>query len=134
MSSAINEYVECSRCGFAFQGEEVGKHPGEHDPCPKCGSLRRHIRVSVKETWRLSEYIGIKAKKQNSKHKKNRADHEFEEGKKIGRDGRPVYKKLIRDREHPNSDNSYQELVKDVKTGKVIVDKHEKLSKHRGNA
>ena len=88
--------------------------------------------MSVKETWGLSEYIGIKAKKSSSKHKSNRADHEFAEGKKIGRDGKSVYKKLIRDREHPNSDNSYQELVKDAKTGKVIVDKHEKLSEHRG--
>jgi len=131
MPSVVNESVECSNCGFVFQGDEVGEHPGEHDPCPNCGSLRRHIHVSVKETLELREYIGIKAKKQNSKHKKSRADLEFEEGKKIGKDGKPVYKKLIRDREHPNSDNSYQELVVDTKTGKVIVDKREKLSEHK---
>ena len=130
MSGVVNESVECSSCGFVFQGDEVGKHPGEHDPCPNCGSLRRHIRVSIKETLGLSEYIGIKAKKQNSKHKNNRADYEYEEGKKKGKDGRPVYKKLVKDREHADSDNSYQELVIDAETGKVIVDKREKLSEH----
>ena len=86
--------------------------------------------MSIKETWGLSEYIGIKAKKQDSKHKNNRADYEFGEGKKKGKDGRLVYKKSVKDREHADSDNSYQELVIDVKTGKVIVDKHEKLSEH----
>ena len=132
MSSEVSQSVECSECKYVFQDDELDQNSEKRKPCPNCGSLRRSIHVTVKETLGLSEYIGIKAKKQNSKHKKNRADHEFEEGKKIGRDGRPVYKKLIRDREHPNSDNSYQELVIDTKTGKVIVDKHEKLSEHRG--
>ena len=131
MSGEVSESVECSECSYVFQGEELDQDSKERKPCPNCGSLRRNIRLSVKETLGLSEYIGIKAKKQNSKHKKRRADYEFEEGKKIGKDGKPVYKKLIRDREHPNSDNSYQELVIDTKRGKVIVDKHEKLSGHK---
>ncbi len=130
MSDTISETVECSDCGYVFHGEEVGKHPGEHNPCPNCSSLRRHIRLSIKETLGLSEYIGIKAKKSSSKHKGNRADYEFGEGKKIGKDGKLVYKKSVKDRENANSDNSYQELVVDVKTGEVIVDKHEKLSEH----
>ena len=134
MSNTISESVECSDCGYVFHGEEVGKHPGEHNPCPNCSSLRRHISLSIKETLGLSDYIGIKVKKLSSKHKKNRADYEFEEGKKIVKDGKLVYKNSVKDRENANSDNSYQELVVDVKTGKVIVDKHKKLSKHRGNA
>ncbi len=87
--------------------------------------------MSVKETWGMSEYIGIKAKRIDSKHKRNRADYEFEEGKKKGKDGRLVYKKLVKDREHADSDNSYQEHVIDAETGKVIVDKHERLSEHK---
>ena len=130
MSEAVSESVECSDCGHIFQGDKVGEHPGEHEPCPNCGSLRRHIRVAVKETWGWNEYIGIKAKKQSSKHKSNRANHEFEEGRKIGKDGRLVYKKSVKDRENADSDNSYQELVVDVETGEVIVDKREKLSEH----
>ena len=130
MSSAVNESVECGSCGLVFQGDEVGEHPGEHEPCPNCGSLRRHIRVSVKETWSWNEYNKIKAKKASTTHKKHKVRHEFEEGKKKGNDGRLVYKKLVKDREHAKSDNSYQELVIDVETGKVIEDKHEKLSEH----
>jgi len=87
--------------------------------------------VSVNETLELSEYVGIKAKKQDSKHKKNRADYESEGGKTRGRDGRLVNKELVKDREHASSDNSYRELVVDAETGKVIVDKHEKLSEHK---
>ena len=130
MSGEVSESVECSECSYVFQGEELDQDSKERKPCPNCGSLRRNIRLSVKETLGLSEYIGIKAKKPTSKHKKNRADYEYEEGKKKGKDGRLVYKKLVKDREHASSDNSYQELVIDVKTGKVIVDKHEKLSEH----
>ncbi len=87
--------------------------------------------MTVKETLVLHEYIGLQAKKPSSKHKKNRVDYEFEEGKKKGKDGRLIYKKLVKDREHADSDNSYQEHVVDAETGKVIVDKHEKLSEHK---
>ena len=130
MSGEVSESVECSECSYVFQGEELDQDSKERKPCPNCGSLRRNIRLSVKETLGLSEYIGIKAKKPTSKHKKNRADYEYEEGKKKGKDGRLVYKKLVKDREHASSDNSYQELVIDSETGKVIVDKHEKFSEH----
>ncbi len=133
MSSDINESVECSECGFVFQGNEVGKHPREHEPCPNCGSLRRHVRVSVKETWGLSEYTGIKAKKQGSEHKNKRADYEFGEGKKKGGDGKLVYKRMVRDREHPNSPGSYIEYVRD-KDGNIIVNKSEKLSEHTSSS
>jgi predicted RNA-binding Zn-ribbon protein involved in translation (DUF1610 family) len=132
MSGVVNESVECSSCGFVFQGDKVGEHPGEHEPCPNCGSLMRHISLTIKETWSWNEYNKLKAKKLSNTHKKHRADYEFEEGKKIGKDGKLVYKRLVKDRENTNSDNSYQELVIDVKTGDVVVDKHEKLSKHGG--
>ncbi len=131
MSGEVSQSLECSECSYVFQGEELGQDLRERKPCPNCGSLRRHVRLSVKETLSLSEYIGVEAKKQDSKHKKNRADYEFGEGKKTGKNGRLVYKKLVKDREHADSDNSYQELVIDSETGKVIVDKHEKLSEHR---
>lgn len=130
MSGVVNESVECSNCGFVFQGDEVGEHPGEHDPCPNCGSLRRNVRLSVKETLVLSEYIGIKAKQQKSTRKKSKADYEFEEGKKKGKNGEMVYKKRIINREQPNLIGSYIEVVKD-KDGNIIVDKNEKLSEHK---
>ena len=130
MSGVVNESVECSSCGFVFHGGEVGEHPGEHEPCPSCGSLMRNIRLTIKETLGLSEYIGIKAKKQSSKHKKNRVDYVFEEGKKKGKDGEMVYKKRVINREQPDLLGSYIELVRD-KDNNIIVNKNEKLSEHR---
>jgi predicted nucleic acid-binding Zn-ribbon protein len=129
MSGKVSESVECGNCGYIFQDDELERNSREQKPCPNCGSLRRHIRLSVRETLGLSEYVGIKAKKQNSKHKKNRADYELEEGKKKGKDGKLVYKKRIVNREHPDLPNSYVEVVKD-KDGKIIVNKSEKLSEH----
>ncbi len=119
--------IECGKCGYVFQSDVLA---GKPSPCPNCGALGGHAYLTHKETLSLNEYIGLKAKKPTSKHKHNRADYEFGEGKKIGGDGRLVYKKTVRDRENAESDNSYQEFVKDVKTGKVEVDKHEKLSEH----
>jgi DNA-directed RNA polymerase subunit RPC12/RpoP len=131
MSSEVSQSVECSECNYAFHDDELDRDLEKRIPCPNCGSFRRTVHVTVKDNLVLHEYIGLKAKKPSSTHKKSRADYEFEEGKKKGKNGRLVYKKLVRDREHAASDNSYQELVIDVETGKVIVDKHERLSKHR---
>ncbi|MFC2071513.1 hypothetical protein ACFLUU_02185 [Chloroflexota bacterium] len=122
--------VECSICGFGFNREEVSGSLQERKPCPNCGSLRRNIRLTFRETLGMSEHIGIKAKKQNSKHKNNRADYEYEEGEKKGKDGELVYKKRVINREHPDSPNSYVEVVKD-KDGDILVNKSEKLSEHK---
>ena len=78
----------------------------------------------------IHEYIGLEAKKPYSKHKKNRADYECEKGVKRGRNGKLVYKKIVRDREHPESPDSYVEYVRDEE-GNIIVNKTEKLSEHR---
>lgn len=131
MSSEVSQSVECSDCKYVFQSGELGQDSGKGKPCPNCGSLRRSIQLTVKDTLVLNEYFGLEAKRASSKHQRDRADYEFEEGKRKGKDGRLVYKKLVKDREHAGSDNSYQELVIDTKTGKVIVDKHEKLSEHK---
>ena len=130
MSGKIQQTVECSECKYVFKDDEVDNDTEKRKPCPNCGSLRRNLNLTVKDTMVLHEYIGLKTKKPSSGHKKNRADYEFEEGQKKGKDGRLVYKKLVKDREHADSDNSYQELVIDTKTGNTIVDKHEKLSEH----
>ena len=131
MSNEVSESVECSECKYVFQGDDLVQDSEKRKPCPNCGSLRRNIHLTVNDTLVLHEYIGLKVKKPYSKHQKNRADYEFEEGKKKGKDGRLVYKEVVKDREHADSDNSYKELVIDTETAKVIVDKHEKLSEHR---
>jgi len=79
----------------------------------------------------LLESVKLEVKQPTSTHKKGRADYELEQGEKIGKDGKLVYKKSKKDREHSNSPHSYIENVIDIETGEVIVDKDEKLSDHR---
>ena len=131
MSGVDNVHVECTGCGFVFLDGKVEKHPQEHKSCPNCGSFAQHIGLTISDSVSVSDYVRGEARRLDSRHKGNRADHDFEEGTRHGGDGRLVYKKNVRDREHPHSDGSYQELVIDVKTGEVIVDKHERLSDHR---
>jgi predicted nucleic acid-binding Zn-ribbon protein len=126
-----NMSVECTNCGFIFPSDGLNEPVDKRKPCPNCGSFRRNIRFTHTETLELREGLNLKANKPTSKHKKHRADYEFEEGEKLGRNGRLVHKKVIKDRERANSPHSYQELVKDVKTGEIIVNKDEKLSEHR---
>ena len=72
MPDTIRKSVECSDCGYVFHREKAGKHPGEDNPCPNCSSLKRHIHLSIKETFGLSDYIGIKVNKL-SKHRGKRS-------------------------------------------------------------
>ena len=97
MSSEVSRSVECSECKYVFQDGDIERDSEKRKTCPNCGSLRRNINLTVREALVLHEYVGLKAKKPTSKHKKNRADYEFEEGKKRGKDGRLVYKKLVKD-------------------------------------
>ena len=127
MDSKNSITIECGKCGYVFQSDVLA---GKPNPCPICGSFGGHAYLTHKETVNLNEYIGLSAKKPTSKHKHNRADYEFGEGKKIGKDGKLVYKKRIMNREHPDLPDSYVEVVKD-KDGNIIVNKSEKLSEHR---
>jgi rubredoxin len=131
MSEVANESVKCDDCGYVFQGDDLDQDSGKRKPCPKCGSLKRQIFLSIKETLELSEYIGIKARNPSIKHKKNRPDYESEQGVTRGKNGKRVYKRKVIDREHPDSPGSYTEYVRD-KDGNIIVNKSEKLSAHRG--
>ncbi|GAH73430.1 unnamed protein product [marine sediment metagenome] len=74
----------------------------------------------------MFESVKLKAKKPSSTHKKHRSNYVLEQGKKIGKDGKLVSLERIIDRDS----NHYKEIVKD-KDGKVIVNKDEKLSKHK---
>ena len=94
------------------------------DSCSRYRSV--HINAKVKS------YGLLKAKKivTNSKHK-HKSVYDLEQGKKIGKNGKLVDVKKIKDREHSNEPHSYIETVKDVETGEIIVNKDEKLSEHR---
>jgi uncharacterized C2H2 Zn-finger protein len=130
MSDVSKESVECATCGYEFPLYELSKPSNERSPCPNCGSLKRKFKVTIEDTVKSYGYLKGEMKRPVSKHKNNRADYEFEEGKKMGKDGKLVYKRKVIDREHPDLPDSYVEYVRD-KDGKVIVNKSEKLSEHR---
>ena len=132
MNSEDSMTIKCSECGYVFQNDELEPNPRELKPCPDCGALRRHAYLTHKETLSLNGYVHLEAKKQGSKHKGNRADYEFGEGKKKGKDGEMVYKKRVVNREQTDLPGSYIEVVKD-KDGNVVVNKNEKLSEHRAS-
>jgi predicted nucleic acid-binding Zn-ribbon protein len=129
MSSESNESVKCGNCGYIFQGNDIDQKSGERKPCPKCGSLKRIFYPEVKDTLIAHDCIGLEAKKPGTKHKKNRADYEEEKGVRKGKDGKLVFVRKIKDREHPELPDSYVEYVRD-KDGNIIVNKSEKLSEH----
>ena len=149
MMVEYTKFIKCSKCGYIFGNGELGQPAVECIPCPKCGSLNRNIcitieakigsavsakivepDVTIKKELDLLASQKIEKRKPGSKHKKHRPDYELTQGKKIGEDGKLVDKKVIMNREHPDSPHSYIEIIKD-KDGNVIVHKDEKLSKHR---
>ena len=129
MSGVVNESVKCGTCGYLFHDADLDQESGKHKPCPKCGSLKRIIDVAVEDKLTLHDYLAVEIKRPLSKHKKHRADYESGQGIIRGKNGKLVYKKKVRDREHPDSPGSYVEYVRD-KDGNIIVNKSEKLSEH----
>jgi hypothetical protein len=129
MSDEVNDSVQCP-CGYIFHGDDVDQESGERKPCPKCGSLKRIFNKGLKDGITSHDYIGLEVKKPYTKHKKNRADYESEQGVTKGRNGKLVFKRKVKDREHPDSPDSYVEYVRD-RDGNIIVNKSEKLSEHR---
>ncbi|MBI4267996.1 MAG: hypothetical protein HY662_04340 [Chloroflexi bacterium] len=130
MPNVVNQSVECGNCGYALPLDNLSKPSDECSPCPNCGSLKRKFNVTIEDRVESHEYLKGEMKKPSSKHKKKRADYEFEQGVTTGKDGKLVYKRKVKDREHPDSPDSYVEYVRD-KDGNIIVNKSEKLSEHR---
>jgi len=129
MSDVVNDSVQCP-CGYIFHGDDLDQESGKRKPCPKCGSLKRIFNEKAEDGVVLSEHLKGEIKKPSSRHKKGRADYEFEQGVIKGKNGKPVYIRKVIDREHPDSPESYVEYVRD-KNGNIIVNKSEKLSEHR---
>jgi rubredoxin len=130
MSGVSKESVECGNCGYVFHGDDIDQESGKRNPCPSCGSLKRKFNVAIEDTVELHGYLKGEMKKPTSKHKKKRADYEFEQGVTKGKNGKLVYKKKVTDRQNPDSPDSYIEYVRD-NDGNIIVNKREKLSEHR---
>jgi len=96
-------------------------------PCPYCGSEKRDIKVEVREEIKIRESLRGRQKRKGFK----KFMVEFLQGwfpsknKKEFPDG--VQKTRLIDKKN----DKYQEKVIDEKTGKIVVNKDEKLSEHK---
>lgn len=115
--------IECADCGRILDEPVEGIASGQV-PCPYCGSLRRHVRLSFSETLALHERVKLKARDP----KGGRPRYEAVQGDDLSRKtGRWMKLTRIIDRAR----DWYQEIVTDPRTGEAVHKTEEPLSQHR---
>jgi predicted nucleic acid-binding Zn-ribbon protein len=110
--------ISCLDCGFVFNDND------HNNPCPKCGSHNRSLKLTDKIT--SYELLKLGKKGTNSRKHKHMFDQDILAGDRVGRDGKLISIKQIIDREH----DTYKKVIKD-EHGQIIIQKEEKLSEHR---
>ena len=127
MASEDNiEIVRCNNC-MTVVNESPSLQRSQRTPCPVCGSLSRdHIRlvdtkvaVAVPKLKTRGKRLG-KGKPFIEQEGKHEVYHDTGEEQDVTR---------VFDHEH----NTYIEIIKDSKTGKVICEHREPLDQHRGH-
>jgi hypothetical protein len=119
--------VQCGDCE-AFLVDE-SPHDKERQPCPECGSRRRHITMNVAEELKLYEQLRVRQKEKGTPgyiHDQITGDDYTKATGKFNKKVRIIDRRNDR----------YYECVTDAETGKVMHLRDEKLSEHygRGNA
>lgn len=98
-------------------------------PCPRCGSTKQNIKISISEEITVRECLKGKVKDKNYPSKKN-PRKEFVIGDEVSKsDGKWMKKERIIDKEK----NQYKEVVIDSSTGEIIHSTNEELKKHVGH-
>jgi hypothetical protein len=117
--------IECGECGFPID-EPVDSEASKRRPCPNCGSLRRHVRLSYSETLSLHEKSKIIARPSGG----GKPTYEAIEGDDLNRKN-GVWMRLHRviDR----AKNRYHERIIDPRTNTIIHESDEPLDKHIGH-
>lgn len=113
----------CKNCSFKLSKEVK--------ICPKCGCSNKLVKMNVggelkfRSTLKGRKFILDKkgwVKEVLSGWFSSGNKAEFPEG---------IEKKRVIDKEHYKNEDSYQEKIKDIKTGKTVRDIKESLEKHR---
>jgi hypothetical protein len=116
------ELVSCGNCKLVLN--EISDIPfDKRIPCPCCGSTSRAYEMEITDTIKLNSNIGLKGKHPNQK------DPFFEQnsGSDFWKKGNKFMDKVrIIDREK----DYYEETIKDPKTGDIVYQCIEPLSKH----
>jgi DNA-directed RNA polymerase subunit RPC12/RpoP len=122
---SIDLLVKCGTCGEELK-EPTNLTPENRIPCPKCGSLIRIYSAEIKETIRLRDKIGMKAKRGG----KGKPFIETVTGDDLHRKtGKWNHIERVIDRET----NSYSETITDPDTGIIIHQCEEPLSEHKNH-
>ncbi len=103
------------------------KLESNHAPCPSCGCKNVEVKATAATAIGLALKSSLKARHKQKgfkKFKKETVNGHFESGDPKYPNG--VDKKRIIDKEK----DDYLEIVTDERTGEVIRDVHEPLSKH----
>jgi len=110
--------IYCGDCGSKLLREDK--------PCPKCGSKKKRLCVKIEDRIEAHDRIKGKVKKGNVK----KPIREFKAGDDLcKKTGKWHHREMVIDREK----DWYREVVKNKKTGRIIHQCEEPLSKHRGH-
>lgn len=117
--------VHCGECE-AELNESHEAPPESRAPCPRCGSLRREVRLYRSDSVRLYSRLDLKAREPGQ----SRPYMEQRVGDDLHRDsGVWMHLKRVIDRLR----NRYIEHIRNPKTGEVVRDVDEPLDQHKGH-
>ncbi|MBN1692656.1 MAG: hypothetical protein JW845_03775 [Dehalococcoidales bacterium] len=111
---------KCKNCGAELSPND------RRAPCPKCGSTKRIIDLSVNDGFILSESMGLRQKQKGfKKFKFDLIQGHFNSGDPKLKKGVDIFRTINKEK------NEYNQVVKDRETGKIIHEEHEPLTQHR---
>ena len=99
----------------------------DQKPCPYCGSVRRDIKVEIKEEIKIRESLRGRQKRKGFK----KFMVEFLQGWFPSKDKKKFPEGIQQTRLIDKKNDKYQKKVIDEATGEVVIDKDEKLSEHK---
>jgi DNA replicative helicase MCM subunit Mcm2 (Cdc46/Mcm family) len=109
----------CQKCGRELKADQK--------PCPFCGSINRDIKVTIEEKIVARETLRVRQKRKGF----GRFIKENIQGWFPSRDKRKHAEGVEKTRVIDKQKDSYQEKIKDVKTGEIVRDIKEPLSQHK---
>jgi hypothetical protein len=125
MAEETEHVVTCHDCGATLD-EAPSTLPENRQPCPSCGSLARHVMVTVGDAVTAHASIALKAKSPGEKRPFTEQKHGDSFSPKRGR-----WMQLMQIVDRRN--NRYRKRVRDPETGEVLRDVDKPLTEHVGH-
>jgi hypothetical protein len=111
-------WATCIDCGSELKQED--------NKCPKCGSTRRMLNMVITDGIVIRDGIGTKQRRKGFKRPITESV-----SNRFKKSGDPKLKDgVLEDMSIDRINDKYHQVVKDAKTGKIIHEEHESLSRH----